>query len=146
MTTVLITGANRGIGFELAKLYAQRGDTICACCREPEKAERLRTLAKSYSVSMFSLDVGSDRSVSDLSRQLSNAAIDILINNAGIIGQPVERQTAANMDFALWEDLLKINTLGPARVLQALLPQLKRAKHPKVMNVTSDLGALANDN
>ena len=145
MGTVLITGANRGIGLALTRLYTQRGDSVYACCRDPNAADELQALSKGHSITVLSLSVDSEQSVAALARELSNTTIDVLINNAGIIGQPRESQTALGMDFALWEEILKVNTLGPARMLQALLPNLKRSSQPKVMNITSDLGALSHD-
>ena len=145
MANILITGANRGIGLALTRLYAQRGDAVFACCRAPARAEQLQALAQSYSVKVLELDVADSASVAARARALASETIDTLINNAGIIGQPRERQTASNMDFALWTEILNVNTLGPVRVMQALLPQLKRSSRAKVMNVTSDLGALSHD-
>jgi len=150
MSTVLITGANRGIGLALTKIYAQRGDTVLACCREPVKAEGLLALAKSLAVkngglTVIPLDVGNDRSVADLAQRFSSATIDTLINNAGVGGGPGHRQNATTMDFAAWAEALNVNTMGPVRVMHALLPQLKRSKNPKVMNVTSQLGAISLD-
>jgi NAD(P)-dependent dehydrogenase (short-subunit alcohol dehydrogenase family) len=145
---ILITGANRGIGLALTRIYAERGDTVFACCRTPNRADQLQALAKMHSVNVLELDVGDSGSVATLAKSLSNP-IDILINNAGIIGQPVANQTATSMDFALWAEILNINTMGPVRVMQALLPQLKRSAQTnamaKVMNITSDLGALSHD-
>jgi NAD(P)-dependent dehydrogenase (short-subunit alcohol dehydrogenase family) len=149
MSHVLITGANRGIGLALTNIYAQRGDTVLACCRAPEQARELQSLTKTHAVQVLPLAVDNEASVAALAKALSSTAIDTLINNAGIIGQPGERQTATTMDFSMWAEILNINTLGPVRVMQALLPQLKRSKHAhglaKVMNVTSDLGALSHD-
>jgi NAD(P)-dependent dehydrogenase (short-subunit alcohol dehydrogenase family) len=153
MSHVLITGANRGIGLALTKIYAQRGDTVLACCRAPDQARELQSLAKTHAVQVLPLAVDNEASVAALAKELSSTAIDTLINNAGIIGQPGERQTATTMDFSMWAEILNINTMGPVRVMQALLPQLKRSKHThglahglaKVMNVTSDLGALSHD-
>ena len=76
---------------------------------------------------------------------MPNETIDILINNAAIIGQPREGQMATAIDFALWAEILNVNTMGPVRVMQALLPNLKRSKQPIAMNITSDLGALSHD-
>jgi NAD(P)-dependent dehydrogenase (short-subunit alcohol dehydrogenase family) len=105
----------------------------------------LQSLAKQHSVRVLPLSVDSDASVAALSHRLAKETIDVLVNNAGVIGQPRESQTATTMDFAMWAEILNVNTMGPARVMQALLPQLKRSKQPKVMNVTSDLGALSHD-
>ena len=146
MPTILITGANRGVGLALTQVHAQRGDTVLACCRTPSRAAALQALAQTHAVQVLELDVADAASVAALARALANQTIDTLINNAGIIGEPRDRQTAASIDFEIWADILNVNTLGPVRVMQALLPQLKRSSRPKVMNVTSDLGALANDN
>jgi NAD(P)-dependent dehydrogenase (short-subunit alcohol dehydrogenase family) len=93
--------------------------------------------------------VDDDASVTSLARSVSETALDTLVNNAGIIGQPGERQTATTMDFSMWAEILNINTMGPVRVMQALLPQLKRSAQlkgtAKVMNITSDLGAISHD-
>src|SRR5690242_8906760 len=125
---ILITGANRGIGLALARIYAERGDTVFACCRNPSQAEQLRELATTRPGKIVALDVRNDDSVAALAMSLSTP-IDVLINNAGIIGHPGERQTATSMDFDMWAEIFNVNTLGPVRVMQAMLPQLKRAAH-----------------
>jgi NAD(P)-dependent dehydrogenase (short-subunit alcohol dehydrogenase family) len=145
MANILITGANRGVGLALTRIYAQRGDAVFAGCRVPSRAEELQALAKVHSVKVLALDVADTASVAACAQALSSETIDTLINNAGIIGQPRERQTATSMDFAMWAEILNVNTMGPVRVMQALLPQLKRSAQAKVMNVTSDLGALSHD-
>ena len=136
---ILITGANRGIGLALTKEFVRRGAEVFACCRKPEKFESLGA------VQALPLRVDDPKSIAELAHRLNGEAVDVLINNAGIIGHPIERQMASTIDFSSWEEILRINTLGPARVLQAFLPHLKRAAQPKVMNVTSDLGALSHD-
>jgi NAD(P)-dependent dehydrogenase (short-subunit alcohol dehydrogenase family) len=145
MASILITGANRGVGLALTRIYAQRGDAVFACCRAPSRAEELQALATMHSVQVLELDVTDAASVAARAQALSSQTIDTLINNAGIIGQPRVRQTATSMDFAMWAEILDTNTMGPVRVMQALVPQLKRSAQAKVMNVTSDLGALSHD-
>jgi NAD(P)-dependent dehydrogenase (short-subunit alcohol dehydrogenase family) len=145
VSTVVITGSNRGIGLALASLYAQRGDTVFACCRTPGKAKELQALAKNHSVTVVPLDVGDDTSVAALAKQLASTTVDTLINNAGVSGGPTERQTAMSMDFSAWAEAFNVNSLGPVRVMQALLPALKRSRSPKVMSVTSQLGAISLD-
>src|SRR5262245_11387876 len=117
MANILITGASRGIGLALTRLYAQRGDTVLACCRSPSRAEELQALAQEHSVRPLQLDVADADSVAAHARALADETIDTLINNAGIIGQPRERQSARSMDFALWSEILSINTFGPVRVM-----------------------------
>jgi len=145
VSNVVITGSNRGIGLALASLYAQRGDTVFACCRTPGTASELQALVKAHSVTVVPLDVGDDRSVAALAKLLANTTVDTLINNAGVSGGPPEEQTATNMNFAAWADAFNVNSLGPVRVLQALLPALKRSRSPKVMSITSQLGAISLD-
>jgi len=145
VSTVVITGSNRGIGLALATVYAERGDTVYACCRAPSKAVELLALAKKHGVTVVALDVGDDKSVATLAKRLESSVVDTLINNAGVSGGPPEEQTATNMDFAAWADAFNINALGPVRVMQALLPALKRSRSAKVMSVTSQLGAISLD-
>jgi NAD(P)-dependent dehydrogenase (short-subunit alcohol dehydrogenase family) len=145
MNTVLVTGANRGIGLALATAYAQRGDTVLACCREPTQAAQLHALAQSHAVRVLALQVDDAESVAALARQLSSVTLDILINNAGVAGGALAGQTAAAMDFGAWAKAFAVNTMGPVRVMQAMLEQLQRAPNPKVMSITSQLGAISLD-
>ena len=141
MANVLITGANRGIGLELARAYAAGGDRVFAACRKPAEAEALGALAagSNGAVSVHALDVADGASVAALAAGLAGVAIDILINNAGVIGGP--RQSLADTDFDAWADALNIMTIGPFRVAQALLPNLEASAGAKVMTVTSQMGA-----
>lgn len=144
-TTVLVTGANRGIGLALAAAYAERGDSVLACCRDPQRATELGALVKRGKVRVLPLRVDDAESVAALARELASATVDILVNNAGVSGGPLESQTATTVDFDAWAEAFAVNTMGPVRVMQALRPQLKRAPTPKVMSVTSQLGALSLD-
>lgn len=143
MATVLITGANRGIGLELTSLYAARGDQVLACCRNPEQAGQVRGLKGE--VEMHELAVDSGASVQQLARRLKGRPLDLLINNAGINGPDFQRQTAYQMDHDGWLEMLKVNTLGPVRVMQSLLDNLRAAASPRVVTISSHLGALAYD-
>lgn len=143
MSTVLVTGANRGIGLELVRLYADRGDTVLACCRRPDEADELAAL--DGDIARLALDVASAGSVQALADGLSGRVIDVLINNAGIAGPARHRQTAKRMDFDGWAETFAVNTMGPVRVMQALLPNLQSSSQPKVVNITSQLGALSLD-
>ena len=143
MPVVLITGANRGIGLELAKRYAARGDRVIACCRHPESAIGLK--AVQGNVSVHALKVDDPASVAALASSLGGQAIDLLINNAGVLGPDYGDQTATRMDFDGWAQAFAINTMGPVRVMQALLPNLRAAQQARVMTVTSQMGALSLD-
>lgn len=134
MATVVITGGNRGIGLHLARLYADAGHEVVIGVRRPEAAADAPGEA-------LALDVGDDASVAAFAGALNRRNVDILINNAGISGP--ERQSARDTDFAGFLDTLNINTLGPLRVTQALLPNLRQAGNAKVAIVSSRMGSLA---
>jgi NAD(P)-dependent dehydrogenase (short-subunit alcohol dehydrogenase family) len=143
MSTVLITGANRGIGLELAKIYAARGDTVLACCRTPDGAQSLNEVEGD--VEVLKLDVASADSVAALAASLGDKPIDLLINNAGIMGPPVEQQSVLQMDFDGWAETLEVNTLAPVRVMQALMKNLQAGDDAKLVTITSQMGALSLD-
>jgi NAD(P)-dependent dehydrogenase (short-subunit alcohol dehydrogenase family) len=141
MANVMITGANRGIGLELARAYARSGDRVFAYCRSPQDASALKDLASASGgkVTVHAMDVADGASISAAARDLGDTPIDILINNAGVMGG--NPQTLKSIDFDAWVDALKIMTIGPVRVIQAFLPNLRKSAASKVMTVTSQMGA-----
>jgi NAD(P)-dependent dehydrogenase (short-subunit alcohol dehydrogenase family) len=142
MTTVLVTGANRGLGLEFARQYAKEKTYVFACCRNPRSASELNALAKDTpgGLSLHQLDVADRDSIPKLKREIGAEAIDIVINNAGIYGP--RHQDGMNMDFDGWEETLHVNTLGPLRVTQAFLPNLKAGKEKKLIAITSGMGSI----
>lgn len=145
MTTVLITGANRGIGLEMTREYAARGDRVLACCRDSKAASELARIAAEADVRIFEVQVSDGSSVARLAENLKGEAIDLLINNAGTVGPAQSDQTATRMDFEGWAQAFEVNTMAPVRVMQALLANLKAADHGRVATITSQLGSLALD-
>ncbi len=143
MATILITGANRGIGLELTKLYAAAGDVVHACCRNPDGADELRAIEGK--VEVHALEVTDGAAVDRLAQSLSGRAIDTLINNAGILGPDEAKQTATEMDFDGWAETFAVNSMAPVRIMQALLPNLKASANPRVATITSQMGALSLD-
>ncbi len=141
MATVLITGANRGIGLELTRAYARAGDRVFAFCRSPQGAGALVDLAESSDgkVTVHPMDVGDGAAIVAAAKVVGDTPIDILINNAGILGG--QTQTLESIDFDSWIEALTVMTLGPFRVVQTFLPNLKAAGAAKVMTVTSQLAA-----
>ena len=141
MANVFITGANRGIGLELARQYAEAGDRVFATCRSPASAKDLNALAGTSSgrLTVHALDVGDGASIAAGAKAVGDTPIDVLINNAGILGGA--SQTLESIDFDAWIDAFKVMTIGPFRMVQALLPNLKAAAAPKAMTVTSQLAA-----
>ena len=128
MTTCLITGANRGIGLELARQCAANGLQVLATCRDSDHATALQALAQDSEdrVTVLPLDVASGQSVAELKLALGAAPIDLLINNAGIMGP--DPQTPLAMDFDGFADVLNVNLLGVLRVTQALVDNVAAAK------------------
>lgn len=141
MVNVLITGANRGIGLELSRQYADEGAEVIACCRAPDQADGLAKIAAAAGgrVRVLSLDVTSAESVGALGAALEGLPIDILINNAGI-GARIGG--LADLDFESWAQVMAVNTLGPLRITQAVLSNLKAAKGAKVISMSSQVGSL----
>jgi NAD(P)-dependent dehydrogenase (short-subunit alcohol dehydrogenase family) len=141
MTTVLITGANRGIGLELCQQYFTNGDRVYACCRKPQAASELTALANASDgrVSIHTMDVSSENSVKACAEELSKISIDVLINNAGVYGG--EHQTIGDANLDDWLMTLQINTIGPFRVAESFQQHLKSANNPKMLTVSSLVGA-----
>ena len=143
MATVLITGANRGVGLELTRCFAANGDTVLACCRKPEAASDLQSVRGS--VEIFPLDVADASKVNALVASLGGRAIDVLVNNAGILGPDYADQTAFEMDFEGFAETLNVNTIAPVRMMQSLLPNLRASGSARVINITSQMGAIGLD-
>ena len=143
MTRLLISGANRGVGLELVRARLAQGDHVIACARLPEEADALQALKHTASdrLVILPLDVADAPSVFDLGASLGDRPIDVLVNNAGIIGP--QAQSTRDMDFDGWAHTLAINTLGPLRVTQALLPNLRHGEKPRILIVSSQMGSMA---
>lgn len=145
MTTVLITGANRGVGLALARQYATDGAEVIACCREPAKADALKELAAASGsrARILPLDVADETSIASLKRALSDQPIDVLINNAGILGPEV--QSATRIDAEGWMRTLRVNALAPILVAQALRDNLRRSSEKRLVAITSGYGSVSID-
>ena len=139
MTTILITGAGRGIGLALAKEALARGWRVFGSVRgEAEARELEQKFGANFRALIF--DVTDAAAVADAAAAFDEP-IDILINNAGVIGP--DRQSALDMDFDGLRLTLEVNTLAPLRVTQAFLPHLKRSKNPRVLTISSNMGSLS---
>ena len=143
MATVLITGANKGVGLSLTRIYAGRGDTVLACCRNVDAADELKAVAGD--VRVLQVVVGDTESVNGLATELGDQAIDVLINNAGMAGPAFDKQNTFAMDYDVWLETFNVNTIGPVRVMQSLMPNLKAADAAKAVTITSQMGALSLD-
>lgn len=139
MATVLITGANRGLGLEFARQYAGDGWRVIATSRAPEKAEALRALGAA--VTVHRLDVADFAAVAALGRELGRETIDVLIANAGVTGP--RGMTPQAVDAAGWGDALRVNAMAPLAVAGAFTAQVARSEHRKMIAITSRLGSMA---
>ena len=147
MPTVLITGANRGLGLEFARQYARAGWQIIATCRTPDKAEHLQSLAdENTDVSVHRMDVSDHASIDALAKDLTGQPIDILINNAGIASDDFARQMLGNFDFDAWADMIRTNTFGPLKVSEAFLDNVANSDIKKIAAVSSTVGSLSEMN
>jgi len=138
MKTVMITGANRGLGLELARQYAADGWRVLATCRHPEKADALQAL----DVTVAALDVGDAAAVRTLAETWRDETIDILINNAGIYGA---KSSLGGLDYENLAEVLAINTLAPIRVAETFLDQVARGEDKIIAMVTSKMGSIADN-
>lgn len=138
MSTILITGANRGIGLALTRQYAAEGADVFACCRNPAKADDLKELAASSSdrVRITALDVADESSIASLKLTLGEQPIDILINNAGISGLSADRIEAEG-----FMTTMRVNALAPMLIAQTLYGNLRGSTQKKLVAITSIMGS-----
>jgi NAD(P)-dependent dehydrogenase (short-subunit alcohol dehydrogenase family) len=141
MPTVLVTGANRGLGLEFVRQYAAEGWTVHACCRAPGKAKDLKAVAGA--VTVHGLDIADRASIAGLAKALKGTAIDVLINNAGVYGG--ERQVFGAVDDGAWDATLRTNALGPPMVTEALIDNLAKGSNKLIACVTSKMGSMADN-
>lgn len=130
MTTVLITGANKGIGFETARQLTELGHTVWIGARD---AERGKTAAAAIGAKWVQLDVTNDDSIAAAMGDISEGGLDVLVNNAGI---PPHEPFGDD-----WFDVFNTNTLGVLRVTRAALPLLRESTNPGVVNLAASLGS-----
>src|SRR5262249_758464 len=142
MKTALITGANKGIGHEVARQLAAKEFHVLVGARNPKAGRKAaEEISKEGGKATFlEIDVADDDSVTTAAREFSNIAdhLDVLVNNAGII---VDGDNAIlEIKDDLFRKTLETNTLGPLRVTRAFTPLLRKSKAPRVINVSSGGG------
>jgi NAD(P)-dependent dehydrogenase (short-subunit alcohol dehydrogenase family) len=130
--TTLITGANRGIGFEFAKQYLAKGWNVIATCRKPETADQLILLQKQFPSLLIidRLDVTDHSQIDQLAEKYSTIAIDVLLNNAGISGD-TKNQIFGTMNYDVYHKVLAVNTIGPLKMAEAFYPHVKASEQKK---------------
>lgn len=146
MNTVLITGANRGIGLEFARQYAADGWQVVACCRQPQQAEALNRLADQYQdrFSIHRLDVRELTEIDQLSHKLQDLPIDILINNAGVYPH-AQNGEFDRISYDDWMEAFRVNTFAPLKMVEALVEQIACSQLKIVATITSKMGSIADN-
>jgi len=142
MSSVLITGANRGIGLALAAVYVDQGRRVIACCRDLEQAAELQRIGTRGDLSLYPLEVTDAAAVTALSAELAGETIDVLINNAGVYGP---RVGFGHIDYDAWRQVLEVNTLAPLRIAEAFVSQLARSGRGVLAMITSKMGSIADN-
>jgi NAD(P)-dependent dehydrogenase (short-subunit alcohol dehydrogenase family) len=145
MPSALITGANRGLGLEFARQYLVDGWKVYAACRDPASASELRRLTETSDnkLRMLAMDVTDPTSIDAAATELDGQAIDLLLNNAGIIGP--QGQTIGNINYEAWAEVLAINTMGPMRVSEAFVEHVGRSDCKLIVTLTSGMGSIADN-
>ncbi len=156
MPSVLITGANRGIGLAFARSFAAAGWRVHACCRDPDRAEDLAALIAEMAgadtagadmagadmagaVTLHRLDVTDGPMIAGLSRELADEAIDVLVNNAGVMGP---RTGFGETDYDGWLPVFETNTLAPMRMAEGFVEQLGKSGRKLIVNISSIMGSI----
>ncbi|HWP00484.1 MAG TPA: SDR family oxidoreductase [Methylococcus sp.] len=143
--SVLVTGTNRGLGLEFTRQYLAAGWHVIACCRRPHAAAELRDLAKRFdNLSIHTLDLCTLTEIEHLAKALTDTRLDLLINNAGVYGG--ERANRfGSLDYELWQDVLRVNTLAPVKMAETFLPHLARSRKKLIVGITSLMGSIADN-
>jgi len=145
---VLVTGASRGLGLELVRQYAAEGWSVLACCRSPGAAAELGAIAAANAaVEVRALDLLDPASIAGLVRDNRSRPIDVLLNNAGIMGAlpfaaNLRRQHFGTVDYELWDEVFRTNTLGTVRITEALVEAVAASEEKKIICLSSTTGSI----
>ena len=141
--TILITGSNKGIGLELARIYAERGNNVIATCRRPDEAAALQAIAQQHpAVVIEPLDVTDFDAIDALAAKYQDTPIDILLNNAGINGDPQRTQNFGEFDYDAFYGVIAVNTVGPIKMAEAFIEHVEKSDQKKIMTISSSVGSI----
>ena len=143
MRTIFVTGASRGLGFEIVKQYSDAGWEVLACCRDVSKANNLQAVCDQSNgkINIFQLDVTDCNQAHQLSLELKNKPIDILMNVAGIYGS--SNVTLEKINAEEWLDVFKVNTIAPLIITQVLIENVIKSDRKIIANMSSMMGSIA---
>lgn len=139
--TVLITGSNRGIGYEFVKQYTAKGYRVIATCRNPDGADALNAFAAANdNVVVEQLDLLDLEGIDALAKKYEGQPIDVLVNNAALMRGPDKEQTFGSMDYEEFDTFYNINVKGPLKVTEAFWPHVKASQEKMVASLTTSQG------
>jgi NAD(P)-dependent dehydrogenase (short-subunit alcohol dehydrogenase family) len=141
MPSILITGANRGIGLAFCRAYAERGWELIAGCRKPDDAKDVKKILGK--VNILPLDVTCEKSIAAAATTLGGKPIDILINNAAIHGPRDASGTFGGIDVNAWVEVMRVNAMAPVKVAEAFLPNLLNSVQKKMVFISSMAGSIS---
>ena len=148
----LVTGANRGLGLEFTKQILQEGHNVYATCRNTNDIDDLNEYSGKYkdSLIILKLDINDHDSILKLNKKLKNVPIDVMINNAGIIGplpyfKNTFKQHYGTIDYDVWADVFKTNLFGPVKKAETFLDQIEKGQDKKMVFISSVVGSIADD-
>lgn len=139
METVLITGCSRGIGLELTKQYLASEKRVIGTYRGKPSCELVELLKYDH-LSLIDLEVTEQDSIKSISDSLSGVVVDVLINNAGVIGP--EEQSMSAVAPSDWLNTFAVNTIAPLMVTREVLPFMEKSSRPRVIAISSQMGSL----
>ena len=140
----LVTGANRGLGLEFTKQILQAGHNVYAACRNTNHIDDLNRFSAKFKDSLIivKLDINDHDSILELNRNLRDISIDVMINNAGIIGplpyfENTFKQHYGTIDYDVWADVFKTNLFGPVKMAEIFLDQIEKGQDKKMVFIST---------
>ena len=141
METILVTGANRGIGLELVKQYCNQNYQVIGTYRNENTSGEFISMSRNLNnLKVYSLDVSSDQSLKDFSSKLGDTPVDIFINNAGVFGP--RDSSFNNVDERNWISVFQTNAIAPLLLTQLIIENLRNGSQKKLIYITSKMGSI----
>lgn len=141
MPTVLITGANRGLGLLFASQYAADGWRVIATCRNPQDASALQAVARN--IEIHTLNVTDNEGIEGLATKYIGVPIDLLLNNAGVIGP--DHHSFGDVDYAGWMDAFRTNAMAPLKMAECFVDNVAASDRKLIVSISSKLGSMSDN-
>ncbi len=143
--TVMVTGANRGIGFAFVEYYVAAGWNVLAAVRTPERAAELLALAESYEhLVIEQLDVTDNKRIAELANTYRGTEIDVLINNAGVYGD-LDSQSWGSLESDTFDQVMAVNVFAPMKLAEAFADHVAASEQKKIVSITSGAGTVSRE-